>query len=64
MSSMSGSPYIKTGMEALPENLSSIQDIQPFINPKEAKQFLCSAGYYRKIVPQITDISRLLTSLT
>ena len=37
-------------IEPLPERLSSIQDISHPRNPKEVKQFLGLADYYRKLV--------------
>ena len=33
-------------------------------DPKEVKQFLGLAGYYRKFVPRFADISKVLTHLT
>ena len=33
-------------------------------NQKEVKQFLGLIGYYRKFVPRLTDISRVINKLT
>ena len=51
-------------IEPLPEKFSSLQNMPPPRNLKEVKQFLGLAGYYRKFVPRLTDISLLLTVLT
>ena len=47
----------EAGNEHLPEKLSSLQDLPPPRNPKEVKQFLGLAGYHRKLVPRLADIS-------
>ena len=47
----------ETGIEPLPEKLSSLQDMLPPGNLKEVKQFWSSASYYRKFVPRFADIS-------
>ena len=52
------------GIEPLPEKLESLKDMPPPTNPKEVKQFLGLAGYYRKFVPKYADIARPLTNLT
>ena len=46
----------ETGIEPLPEKLSSLQDMPPSRNLKEGKQYLGLAGYYRKFVPRFGDI--------
>ena len=52
------------GIKPVPEKLSSIQQMpHPYI-PKEVKQFLGLVGYYRKFIPQYTDIVRPLNVLT
>ena len=53
----------ETGTEPLPEKLSSLQDMSPPRNPKEVKQFLGLASYYRKFVPRFADILKPLTAL-
>ena len=52
------------GTEPLPEKLESLKDMPPPTNPKEVRQFLGLAGYYRKFVPKYADIARPLTNLT
>ena len=54
----------KAGFEPLPEKLESIRKMPAPKSPKEVKQFLGLIGYYRKFVPQFSDISRPLTRLT
>ena len=54
----------ETGIEPLPEMFNSLQDMPPPRNPKEVKQFLGLAGYYRKFVPRLADIVQPLTALT
>ena len=49
------------GIQPLPEKLESIRDMPAPRNPKEIKQFLGLAGYYRKFVPRFLDLSRPLT---
>ena len=52
------------GIQPLPEKLESIAKMLAPKDPKEVKQFLGPAGYYRKFVPRFTDISKVLTHLT
>ena len=52
------------GIRPLPDKLKSIQDMPAPTNPKEIRQFLGLAGYYRKFVPRFADYSRALTKLT
>ena len=52
------------GIEPLPEKLESLKEMPPPTNPKEVRQFLGLAGYYRKFVPKYADIARPLTNLT
>ena len=52
------------GIQPLPEKLESIAKMPVPRNPKEVKQFLRLVGYYRKFVPRLADISRVLTHLT
>ena len=54
----------ETGIEPLPEKLSSLQDMPLLTNMKEVQQFLGLAGYYRKLVPIFADISQPLIALT
>ena len=49
---------------SVPEKLESIQKMLPPQNPKEVKQFLGLIGYYRKFVPQFSDLARPLNALT
>ena len=60
----SGYLISETGIEPLPEKLSSLQDMPSPRNPKEFKQFLGLASYYRKFVPRFADILQSLTTLT
>ena len=48
----------------VPEKLESLEHMPPPQNPKEVKQFLGLAGYYRKFVPQFADIAHPLNALT
>ena len=48
----------------VPEKLESIQKMLPPRNPKEIKQCLGLVGYYRKFVPQFSDLARPLNALT
>ena len=52
------------GITPVPEKLESIQKMPPPQNPKEVKQFLGLIGYYRKFVPQFSDLARPLNALT
>ena len=52
------------GIQPLPEKLESIAKMPAPKNPKEVKQFLGLVGYYRKFVPRLADILRVLTHLT
>ena len=52
------------GIRALPEKLQSIRTMPAPRSPKEIKQFLGLAGYYRKFVPRFSELSRPLTRLT
>ena len=52
------------GIQPLPEKLGSIKKMPTPWRAKEVKQFLGLAGYYRKFVPQFSDLSRPLTRLT
>ena len=51
------------GIAPVPEKLESIQKMLPPRNPKEVKQFLGLIGYYRKFVPQFSDLARPLNAL-
>ena len=51
-------------IQPLPEKLESVRNMPAPINPKEIKQFLGLAGYYRKFVPRFSDLLRPLTWLT
>ena len=53
----------QTGIESLPEQLSSLLDMPPHMNLKDVKQFLGLAGCYRKFVPRFANISQPLTAL-
>ena len=52
------------GIKPIPEKLSLIQQMPRPYTPKEVKQFLGLVGYYRKFIPQYTDIARPLDALT
>ena len=52
------------GIEPLPEKLESLKEMPAPTNPREVRQFLGLAGYYRKFVPKYADIARPLTNLT
>ena len=52
------------GVSPVPEKLESLEKMPPPTNPKEIKQFLGLAGYYRKFIPRFADISRPMTRLT
>ena len=52
------------GITPVPEKLESIQKMLPPGNPKEVKQFFGLIGYYRKFVPQFSDLARPLNALT
>ena len=50
-------------IQPLPEKLDSICDMPKPRSPKEIKQFIGLTSYYRKFVPQFSDMARLLTKL-
>lgn len=52
------------GIKPIKEKLISLEGMPPPRTPKEIKQFLGLAGYYRKFVPRFSDIARPLTALT
>ena len=52
------------GIEPVPEKLESLKNMPPPTTPREVRQFLGLAGYYRKFVPKYSDIARPLTNLT
>ena len=52
------------GIQPLPEKLESIKNMPAPWSAKEVKQFLGLAGYYCKLVPHFSDLSRPLTRLT
>ena len=51
------------GIKPVPEKLPSIQRMPCPYTPKEVKQFLGLAGYYRKLIPRYADIARLLNAI-
>ena len=48
------------GIQPLKDKLDTIRDMPAPSSPKEVKQFLSLAGYYRKFVPHFADLSRPL----
>ena len=52
------------GFEPLPEKLEAICTMPHPKSAKEVKQFLGLIDYYRKFIPQFSDLSRPLTRLT
>ena len=52
------------GIAPTPEKLESIQKMLPPRNPREVKQCLGLIGYYRKFIPQFSDLARPLNALT
>ena len=54
----------ENGIEPMPGKLSAIKEMPAPRSPKENKQFLGPVGYYRKFIPQISDIVEPLTRLT
>ena len=52
------------GFEPLPEKLEAVRTMPHPKSAKEVKQFLGLIGYYRKFIPQFSDLSRPLTRLT
>ena len=52
------------GIQPLPEKLESIAKMPVPKNAKQVKQFLGLVGYYRKFIPRLADIYRVLTKLT
>ena len=52
------------GIRPVPEKLESLKEMPAPKNPKEIKQFLGLAGYYRKFVPKFADVARPLVELT
>ena len=51
------------GIQQLPEKLNSIHDMPRPRSPKEIKQFHGLTSYYRKFIPQFSDMARPLTKL-
>ena len=45
------------GITPVPKKLASIENMPPPRTPKEVKQFLGLVGYYRKFIPQFSDIA-------
>ena len=52
------------GVRPLKDKLDTIRDMPAPRSSKEVKQFLGLAGYYRKFVPHLADLSRPLARLT
>ena len=50
------------GIRPLPEKLDSIKKMPAPTTPKEIKQLLGIAGYYRKFIPRFADIARPMTN--
>ena len=51
------------GIQPIPKKLDSICNMPKPRSPKEIKQFLGLTSYYRKFVPQFSDMARPLTNL-
>ena len=51
------------GIEPVPEKLESIKNMPSPTTPKEVKQFLGLIGYYRKFIPNFSDVARPLKDL-
>ena len=51
------------GSSHCPRNWIAFSDMPKPRSPKEIKQFLGLTGYYRKFVPQFSDMARPLTKL-
>ena len=52
-----------SGIQPLSEKLDSICNMPKPRSPKEIKQFLGLTSYYRKFIPQFSDMARPLTKL-
>ena len=54
----------ESGIEPMLDKLSAIKEMPAPRSPKEIKQFLGLAGYYRKFIPRFSDVVKCLTRLT
>ena len=53
-----------SGLEPVPEKLEDLKKIPPPTDITGVREFLGFVGYYRKFIPQYSDIARPLTNLT
>ena len=53
-----------SGLEPVPEKLENLKKMPPPTDVTGVRKFLGFLGYYRKFIPQYSDIARPLTNLT
>jgi hypothetical protein len=52
------------GIEADPTKVQAVLEMKPPTNLKELRTFLQACSWFRKFIPQFSDIARRLTDLT